>query len=363
MFRLTGNLGQLPGDHNECRIISSCYDLIQMREPLETVELLAFTKSVESRSLSRAAAELAVPRATLSRRLARLEQRLGARLLRRTTRSLSITDAGEALYRHARIALEAVAEAEATVRRKDETVRGNLRVALPPIVSSPFLDLLAEFAAAYPEVRLQAHLSTRHVDLQRDGYDVALRASGHLEPGLVARTLARFEFIAVASPAYLVAQGTPTSLRDLRDHRCLMGFARGELPETRWTGDGRSIQLEGVFFSNSPAMLVRLAERGLGIAVVPSLAVQSQLQSGALVVVMPGLLRSEGRIALVYPERELVPPPARAFVDWLVARAPAALVPASAASPDRAPGKGKGARRSGVGTRRRSRQEAARAPK
>jgi len=319
------NLRDAGSDHNTHRMHSSCYHLIQMREPLENLELLAFTRAVEAGSLSRAAAGLGVPRATLGRRLARLEERLGARLLRRTTRSLTITDAGEALYRHARIALDAVAEAEATIRRSDATVRGNLRVALPPLAGAPLLDLVADFAAAYPEVRLQAQLSTRHVDLRREGYDVALRASAQFEPGLVARTLARFEFIAVASPAYLAAQRTPSSPRDLRGHRCLMGFARGELPETHWTGGGRKIQLEGAFFSNSPGMLVRAAERGLGKALVPSLAVQRQLQRGELVTVMPALLRSEGRIAIVYPERELVPPPVRAFVDWMVDRAPAAL--------------------------------------
>src|SRR5438477_9871654 len=110
----------------------SCYDLIQMQEPLETAELLAFTKAAEARSLSRAAEELGVPRATISRRLARLEQRLGARLLRRTTRSLVLTDAGEALYRHARLILDAVGDAEASVRRSDNAVRGALRVSVPP---------------------------------------------------------------------------------------------------------------------------------------------------------------------------------------------------------------------------------------
>jgi DNA-binding transcriptional LysR family regulator len=303
----------------------SCYDLIQMPKPLETAELLAFTEAVQSGSLSRAAARLGVPRATLSRRLARLEQRLGARLLRRTTRSLTITDAGEALYRQARIALDAVKDAEASVRGGDGAVRGNLRVALPPLVSPALLDLIADFATAHPQVRVQAHLSSRHVDLQREGYDVALRASGRFEPGLVARTLVRFAFLAVASPAYLAAHGTPTALRDLRRHRCLMGFARGELPETHWTGAGRKIQLEGAFFSNSPALLVRAAQRGLGIALVPSLAVKGLLDRGQLVAVMPALLRGEGRIAVVYPERELVPPAVRAFIDWMVARAPSAV--------------------------------------
>jgi DNA-binding transcriptional LysR family regulator len=317
---------------NDRSITISCYDLIQMRAPLNTADLQAFVAAVAAKSLSRAAAELGVPRATLGRRLARLEEQLGTRLLRRTTRSLTITDAGETLYRHARIALDAVTEAEASIRQSDAAVRGHLRVALPPLVSSPFLDIITDFAVAYPDVRLQTHLSTRHVDLRRDGYDVALRAGRDLEPGLVARTLARFQFVAVASPAYLSAHGTPKALRDLRQHRCLMGFARGELPETHWTGGGRKIQLDGAFFSNSPAMLARAAERGLGIALVPSLAVRSQLARGQLVVVMPDVLRSEGRIAVVYPERELVPPPVRAFVDWLVARAPAGLVPVRRAS-------------------------------
>src|SRR3954470_20145316 len=101
-----------------------CYDLIQMADPIETSELLAFAKTVEAKSLSRAASELRVPRATISRRLARLEERLAARLPRRTTRSLVLTDAGEALYQHARIVLDAVSHAEASVRRTDNAIRG-----------------------------------------------------------------------------------------------------------------------------------------------------------------------------------------------------------------------------------------------
>jgi DNA-binding transcriptional LysR family regulator len=309
------------------RLRISCYDSIQMTTPppLETAELLAFTRAVEARSLSRAALELGVPRATLSRRLARLEERLGARLLRRTTRSLTITDAGEALYRHARLVLDAVAEAEASIRRDGDEVRGDLRVSLPPAVSPGLVDLIAEFAVAHPQVRLQAHFSTKIADLRRDGYDVALRATSQLEPGLVARTLARFEFVAVAAPSYVEKHGAPASLRELRRHRCLLGFARGELPETHWAIGGRKIRVYGVLSCNSPGLLVRAAERGLGIAMVPSLAVEDRLARGALVTVLPGVLRADGRIALVYPERELVPPPVRAFVDWMVARAPAAL--------------------------------------
>src|SRR5689334_8777524 len=130
-----------------------------MREPVETAELLAFAKTVEAGSLSRAAIELGLPRATLSRRLARLERRLGARLLRRTTRSLVLTDAGEALHRHARIVLDAVAQAESSVRRTDDAVRGDLRVSVPP--DPRFHEIVCEFAAGHPEVRLQIDFSTR----------------------------------------------------------------------------------------------------------------------------------------------------------------------------------------------------------
>src|SRR5262245_61449289 len=122
-----------------------------MSDPLESAELLAFTKVVESQSISRAASELRVPRATLGRRLARLEERLNVRLLKRTTRSLALTDAGEALYRHARIALGALREAELSVSRSDNAVRGELRVSAPPITHPSFYAALDAFVLRYPD--------------------------------------------------------------------------------------------------------------------------------------------------------------------------------------------------------------------
>lgn len=136
-----------------------------MSEPIETAELVAFTKTVEATSLSRAAAELCIPRATVSRRLARLEERLGARLLLRTTRSLVLTEVGEVFYREACIALEAVRLAEQSVRRTDDVVRGDLRVSTPPIPGLGFHAMLCEFAARYPELRVHIHTSNHHVDL------------------------------------------------------------------------------------------------------------------------------------------------------------------------------------------------------
>jgi DNA-binding transcriptional LysR family regulator len=293
-----------------------------MKDPIENAELLAFTKVVDAKSLTRAAGELGVPRATLGKRLARLEQKLGVRLLRRTTRSLALTDAGELFYRQARIVLDAVSQAEASIRRPGDAVSGDLRVSVPPLADKRFLDAIAEFVEAHPQVRLHVLFSSRMVDLQREAYDVALRATGHLEPGLVARTIARTSLIAVASPRYLADHGEPRKLSDLDRHRCLMGFARGELPQTHWvTGKGK-VPLDGVFFSNSPELLCRLAARGQGIAFVPAVAVSAYVERGELVPVLPKILRVEGRVALVHPERDLVPPQVRAFIDWMAVRLP-----------------------------------------
>ncbi len=303
---------------------------------LETAELLAFATTVDAMSISRAARELRIPRATLGRRLAVLEEKLGVRLLRRTTRSLVMTDAGDALYRHARLVIDAAVAAEASVRRADGAVRGDLRVSLPHM-SGPLQEAIADFAVAHPEVRLQVHVSSRMVDLQREGYDVAIRATGELEPGLVARTLAKTALVGVASPKY----AAPKSLAELRRHRCLMGFSRGELPQTHWIAGGKKLHLEGAAFSNNPALLCRLAERGQGVAFVPESIAAEGIARGTLVVVLPKLLRSEGSISIVYADRELMPPQVRAFVDWMIARrdalspsAPSAA--ASTGSPTRA---------------------------
>ncbi len=291
-----------------------------MSEPVETSEMVAFTKTVEAKSLSRAAAELRVPRATVSRRLARLEERLGMRLLRRTTRSLALTDAGELFYRHACIALEAVRQVEQSVRMTNNVVRGDLRVSVPPMMSASFNAAMCDFAACYPELRVHIHTSNERADLLNGNYDVALRASSQIEPGLVARTLLRDPMISVASPDYLRARGTPQSHLDLKNHRCLLGFARGELAETYWPlTSGGKFKVEGAFYANDIELLCDAALRGLGIALLPHGLVSGHLKSSALVQVLDGAIGSEMQIALVYPERTYMKPQVRAFIDAIAA--------------------------------------------
>jgi DNA-binding transcriptional LysR family regulator len=299
-----------------------------MSEPVETAELLAFTRVVEAKSVSRAAAELGIPRATVGRRLARLEERLGTRLLRRTSRSLLVTDVGERFYRHARVLLDSIAQAEASVRSTTNAMRGELKVSVPPLGVTPgakesFHAMVMSFARKHPEVRLQVDVSTKFVDLLRDDYHVALRTTYRVHPGLIARTVERNKFIAVAAPAYLAEHGTPRSVKELRRHSCLTSFARGELSQCTWPAGRGVAHIEGSFSSNDPGLLRDAAVNGLGIALLPRLLVADLLQSGVLVQVLAGVVEAEHHVAVVYPERDLLPAHVRAFVDALVEWAPA----------------------------------------
>ena len=295
-----------------------------MSDPVETAELLAFTKVVEAQSISRAAGELRVPRATIGRRLARLEERLNVRLIKRTTRSLVLTDAGELLYRQARRVLDAVREAELSVSRTDAGVRGDLRVSAPPITSPSFYASVNAFVLRHPEVRLSMHFSTQHVDLRRGDFDVAIRGASALEPGLVARSLGRTPLVAVASPGYLAGMPPLRSPRDLRHHRCLTGFARGELPQTHWTDrKGRKLPVGACVTSNDIRYLCQAALEGAGIAFLPQAQVQRALEQGLLVQVLANSVGGESHLAIVYLEREFMPAAVRAFVDAMVAWAKA----------------------------------------
>jgi len=295
-----------------------------MADPLETAELLAFTKVVDAGSVSRAAIELGVPRATLGRRLALLEERVGVRLLRITTRSLVLTDAGSTFYPHARMVLDAAARAEESLRAPGGgSVRGDLRVSVPAMVPPSFNAMVCEFLRSYPDVRLHLHLTNRVVDLRREGYDLALRASQDLEPGVVARTLMRDSLVAVASPQYLSSHGIPRTKRDLVRHRCLIDFS-GDMPQHHWpVMRSGHVHVDGVLLANSRLVLRDAVLGGLGIAVLPMLEVRSLLARGDLVHVLPGVIGGELHVVVAFPERELVPPQVRAFADamtkWAVA--------------------------------------------
>ncbi len=285
----------------------------------ETSELIAFTKTVSAKSLSRAAAELGIPRTTLSRRIAQLEEKLGARLLLRTTRSLMLTDLGNIFYKEAIIALEVIKQAEQSVSRSGDYLRGDLRVSLPPGMKKSFRVMLCKFMTQHPCLRVHIHTSSQNIDFRSGAYDVALRASIQMQPGLIARTLFRDPVIAVASPGYLSGKGIPVASDDLINHQCLVGFARGELPDMYWPLlSGDRVKVDGSFFSDDISLLSESAINGLGIAFLPEDLIREHLQQGSLVQVLKNKIGTEMQIAVVYPDRHFLLPQVRAFIDAVV---------------------------------------------
>jgi DNA-binding transcriptional LysR family regulator len=286
--------------------------------PLPDLDVLVAI--LDAGSMASAAQRLGMPRATLSRRLRRLEDEVGAVLVRRTTRQLAPTEAGLELYRHARPIVDAVETATMAVRARDDTPRGLLRVTMPIGANAHFADMVTEFLTRFPEVRVELSASTRHVDLIAEGYDVAIRAGQVRGASLIARRLYDSAMIAVASPAYLARRGMPDDPVALREHDCLVGFERGESPRRTWALlDGTHVPVRARFTSNDLSLLADAALRGIGIALLPREFVLRHLDAGTLVPVLPDQVGVHGGIWVVYPERRGVLPRVRAFIDHAVA--------------------------------------------
>jgi DNA-binding transcriptional LysR family regulator len=292
---------------------------------LETAELAAFVCAVDAGSVSRAAKELAVPRATLGRRLERLERRVGARLVRRTTRSFVPTEEGRILYARAKAALAAVRDAADSVGRHTGAIRGRVRISTPPLGGWILSDVITEFLAAHPDVTLEVSASTAWVSFEDDGYDLAVRATTRLDPGLVRRPIGEARLVAVASPTYLAARGTPRRAAELTKHACILGYARGEVPTRDWPTPSGTIRVDGPLATNELGLARDAACAGLGIALLPETVVASSIAAGELVELLRGEVGTMSTIAVVYPERKLLRPAVRAFVEALAVRGRAEL--------------------------------------
>lgn len=284
--------------------------------PLPDLDILVAV--AEAGTLTAAAELLGLPRPTLSRRLTRLEEDVGAALVHRTTRVLRLTDAGHELYAHARPIVAAIASATDAVRTRDGVPRGPLRVSAPG--AEGLHDMIADFVVRYPDVQLEVVTSTRHVDLVAESFDVAIRAGRLTGPSLISRKLSEVDVIAVASAEYLARHGTPREPADLSRHECLVGFDQGAVPQRSWPlRDGGTIRVRARFASNHPTLPRAVALRHAGIALLPEPFIRTELESGALVHVLPDHLRLSTGVWLVFPERRLMLPRVRAFIDHVAA--------------------------------------------
>lgn len=287
---------------------------------LSTVDLRLFAAIADLGGITAAARKLGLTKSLVSRELAALEERLGTRLVQRTTRRVSLTDTGELLATYARRVVEEMDDAQAAIEATRETPRGDLKVSAPySVVRHLLAPRIAEFRDRYPEIRLALDPSIRVVDLIEDNIDVAIRVGPLPSSSLVARRLAMVALVFVASPAYLERRGTPHEPGDLIAHD-IINLKRELGPET-WaletaTGQRPTVAVTPLIAVNDPSIVIDLAAQGLGIAPVPLIYAQATIAAGRLVQVLPGHRRGSTPIHAVYPSRRILAPKVRAFVEF-----------------------------------------------
>jgi DNA-binding transcriptional LysR family regulator len=292
-----------------------------MRGPLtETMELAVFACVVKHSSYAKAAEELLLSPSGVSRIVTRLEDRLGARLLQRTTRKLGLTEAGGAFYARALQILSDLTDAEAEVQQTTLHPRGTLKLSASVFFGRQYLaPLLGELNTRFPELSLNLTLTNRFVDLVDEGIDLAIRSGALADSRLIARRLCTNRRILVASPDYLARRGVPQTPDDLSQHQCVVftGFARAH--EWKLIGpDGPvTVDISGRITSDNVDILNEAAKQGLGITVGATLSVSSALVSGQLVRVLTDYSFEPSSIFAVYPSARQLSTKVRAVVDFL----------------------------------------------
>jgi DNA-binding transcriptional LysR family regulator len=283
-------------------------------------EMQVFVRIVERRSFTHAADDLRIPRATVTHALKRLEQRLGTRLLDRTTRQVNPTLDGDAYYRRCLHLLADMEDAEGSFH--DTAPKGLLRVNLQATLARHFvIPTLPAFFARYPGIELHIGEGDRLVDLVREGIDCVLRAGDLQDSSMVGRRVASLEQVTVASPAYLTAHGNPRSLQELTGHRAVnfTAAASGKPYPLEFVGDGelKSMSLPGTVAVTGAEVYTASALAGLGLIQVPRYRVRAQIDAGQLVIVLPETPPPPMPVSVLYPQNRQLSSRLRVFADWL----------------------------------------------
>jgi LysR family transcriptional regulator for bpeEF and oprC len=287
-------------------------------DQLEALQL--FVRVVETGSLTKAARAIGVGQPTVSKQISLLEERLGARLLNRTSRGLSVTSAGQDYYESAVRLLDDFKEADARVRRGQAAPEGTIRVASSPAFARIHLmPRLPEFFARYPGLSVDFDISERFVSLVEDGIDVALRMGTLSDSSLVARRIGTVGASTVATPAYLDRAGTPAAPGDLDSHACIGFVHRGALTTWRFQGPAGAISVEpkGPFRSNDAEHLRAAVLAGIGIGHTVSWLFEAEIASGAVRQVLREFETPRFPLHAVCPGGRRIPSRVRVFIDFV----------------------------------------------
>jgi len=287
-------------------------------------QLRTLVAVVDQGGFTQAGRQLRRSKALVSKHVSDLENRLGARLLNRTTRQVSLTEVGAAFVERARNLIIEFDDLEEAVRNTTGTPRGRLRITAPQAFGElELMDLIREFRTSYPDIQPELFLADRSVDVVGEGFDVALRVTAMPDSALIVRKMCDVPIRICASPEYLAVNGTPASPSELVDHACIADSNMAAFDSWRMQLDeiGPPTQVKiGVAMQINNAAAIRQAARdGLGIIASPEFIVGQDLQSGQLVELFAGQARYDLALHLLYPHRQHLSAKARAFIDFTVA--------------------------------------------
>ena len=278
-----------------------------------------FVAIAEQHSFTKAAKQLGISVAQVSRNIAELEASLAIKLLYRSTRSVSLTEEGLLYLQHCRHLVASLDEANRTLANLKATPRGQIKLTGPVFYGeSRIAPLLHDFMLRYPDTELDLQLSNNKLDLVQGGYDLAIRLGTLESSSLIARKLASRTQYVVASPAYLAQHGTPTSLTALAQHQCLTGT----VANWRFMQQGKIVQFkpQGRIVCNSGVALRDAALKGLGLVQLPDYYVSDNLQQGELVAVLSELRQPDEGIWAIYPQNRHLSAKVRVLVDYLASK-------------------------------------------
>ena len=284
----------------------------------------AFAKVVELGSFAAAADRLALSTSAVSRQVAELEAHLEVRLLNRTTRRLSLTEAGQAFYERCVQLLADLEETEAAVRSEAVVPKGTLRITCGVTFGERHLaPAVAEFAGRHPQVAFDIDLSDRTVDLVEEGFDLAIRIGPVGQQALVARRIGDTQLVCCAAPSYLARRPAPNTPDDLQQHECFAYTYAATASAWTFEGPDGARHTPRINFrhrANNGRMLAAMAVAGVGITLEPDFIVATQVRAGRLIRVLPGYEPPRSPISAVYPSRRHLSAKVRSFVDFLAER-------------------------------------------
>lgn len=279
-------------------------------------DALIFTRVVECHSFTHAALGLGMQKSTVSRRIALLEERLGVRLLNRTTRKLRLTEVGQAYYERCRQIMLDFAEAEQAVMQLQQEPSGLLRITAPIEFGQLFLGrVLGDFMRQYPLITAEVELTSRHVDPVEEGVDIVILVGQPQDSTLIARKLFETSRSLCASPDYLARHGTPRTVAELASHRAIL------LPHDSpryWPLLGENIACQRVLTSNNITFAREAALAGAGIAALPIMISERAVQEGRLIELVADARLPAGELYAVYPSRRFQAMKVKTFLDFLM---------------------------------------------